>query len=512
MFRTSIGVLCFCLAVPASAKIGESVPQLVQRFGKNYTVEPDSTGKRYKFRSQKFSVDVIVSNNVSVAETYFSGHPLAANGEPPTDIVRAILKTNVQEARWLEIEAAPFSADYALRSSDQKYVAILRYKGPQPESSVWTMTVGLGNAIGSAKTATAGPVPADTLGPTSAPATGPAKPVSLSSDLTPQEKALLDKGAVMEMYKPDEHSGHFVSHVDAVKDVKTEKPRKMEHPEPILCFVFGIEDAEPARKEGESMAEFHYSRVQAHEFLFAQGWDKYHDRFFTRCYVQEGEDAYDKTAVEQGNPDAQVHLAQLYQEGRGVPQDYRKAVELYEKAAAQGNALAQVNLGWLYHEGKGVPQDYHKAAELYQKSADQGNAAGQAYLASQYAEGKGVARDYRKAVELYRRAVEGESSPNALNDFAWFLATCPDDAWRNGKEAVRYATKACETTEWKSRNFVGTLAAAYAELGDFDKAIKYQKQAIELAGDYPDDAEMKRSLTLYEQHKPFRSLPALISK
>jgi len=45
------------------------------------------------------------------------------------------------------------------------------------------------------------------------------------------------------------------------------------------------------------MAECHYSPSQAHEFLFAQGWDKYHDRFFTRCYVQEGEAAYDK-AVE----------------------------------------------------------------------------------------------------------------------------------------------------------------------------------------------------------------------
>jgi hypothetical protein len=46
------------------------------------------------------------------------------------------------------------------------------------------------------------------------------------------------------------------------------------------------------------MAEFHYSPSQAHEFLFAQGWDKYHDRFFTRCYVQEGENAYDLKAAE----------------------------------------------------------------------------------------------------------------------------------------------------------------------------------------------------------------------
>jgi hypothetical protein len=46
------------------------------------------------------------------------------------------------------------------------------------------------------------------------------------------------------------------------------------------------------------MAEFHYSPSQAHEFLFAQGWDKYHDRFFTRCYVQEGENGYDRRAAE----------------------------------------------------------------------------------------------------------------------------------------------------------------------------------------------------------------------
>jgi TPR repeat protein len=183
-----------------------------------------------------------------------------------------------------------------------------------------------------------------------------------------------------------------------------------------------------------------------------------------------------KQLNEMATSEEQVRLAQLYQEGRGVPQDYRKASELYEKAAARGNALAQVNLGWLYHEGKGVPQDYHKAAELYQKSANQGNAAGQAYLASSYAEGKGVTKDYQKAVELFHKAVNQGQSANTFNDFAWFLATCPDDAWRNGKEAVRYATKACETTEWKSRNFVGTLAAAYAELGDLIKRSSFKSK------------------------------------
>jgi hypothetical protein len=111
--------------------------------------------------------------------------------------------------------------------------------------------------------------------------------------LTAEEQALADKGAVMEMYKPDEHSRHFIARIDAVTDPKTGKKRQMaKNSQAVLCYVFGIEDAEPAREQGRSMAEFKYSPSQAHEFLFAQGWDKYHDRFFTRCYVQEGENAY----------------------------------------------------------------------------------------------------------------------------------------------------------------------------------------------------------------------------
>jgi hypothetical protein len=111
--------------------------------------------------------------------------------------------------------------------------------------------------------------------------------------LTEEEQALVNKGAVMEMYKPDEHSRHFIAHVDSVTDSKTGKVRNVpDKAQSVVCFVFGIEDAEPAREQGRSMADFHYSPSQAHEFLFAQGWDKYHDRFFTRCYVQEGEDAY----------------------------------------------------------------------------------------------------------------------------------------------------------------------------------------------------------------------------
>ena len=123
-----------------------------------------------------------------------------------------------------------------------------------------------------------------------------------ADDLSKQEQALVNKGAFMEMYKPDEHSRHFIAHVSAT-DPRTDATQKTAKNSPaVVCFVFGIEDATPARNEGRSMAECKYTPQQAHEFLFAQGWGKYHDRFFTRCYVQEGEQAYDQAVKAQQKP------------------------------------------------------------------------------------------------------------------------------------------------------------------------------------------------------------------
>jgi hypothetical protein len=131
--------------------------------------------------------------------------------------------------------------------------------------------------------------------------------VALSSSkadkFTKEEQALLNKNRTMEMYKPDEHSRHFVARIDSTTDPKTGETRKIsKDAQAVLCFVFGMEDAKPARDEGQSMAECHYSPQQAHEFLFAQGWGKYHDRFFTRCYIQEGEAAYETAVKAQQKP------------------------------------------------------------------------------------------------------------------------------------------------------------------------------------------------------------------
>ena len=64
--------------------------------------------------------------------------------------------------------------------------------------------------------------------------------------------------------------------------------------------------------------------------------------------------------AEQGDADAQFNLAVLYYYGDGVPQDYAKARQWWEQAAAQGHADAQYNLGQLYFFWHGVPQDLGK--------------------------------------------------------------------------------------------------------------------------------------------------------
>ena len=67
-------------------------------------------------------------------------------------------------------------------------------------------------------------------------------------------------------------------------------------------------------------------------------------------------------------------LGRLYDFGQGVAQDYAKAREWYEKAAAKGDVTAMADLGVLYENGQGGPQDYAEAREWYEKAAAKGNA------------------------------------------------------------------------------------------------------------------------------------------
>lgn len=120
--------------------------------------------------------------------------------------------------------------------------------------------------------------------------------------------------------------------------------------------------------------------------------------------------------------------------------------------------------------------------------------------------------ELQESLEIGRRVL-GEKHPGTLestNDLAWLQATSSVADLRNGAKAVEFATNACEQTNWKNADYVNTLAAAYAEVGDFDSAVKWQKEAINLLTEKESSdwqAGFEGRLKLYQSGKPFREAP-----
>jgi tetratricopeptide (TPR) repeat protein len=120
--------------------------------------------------------------------------------------------------------------------------------------------------------------------------------------------------------------------------------------------------------------------------------------------------------------------------------------------------------------------------------------------------------DHAAAVADFEKAIALEPEDTSLlNNYAWVLATSPDDAVRNGRRAVELATKAGEKTEFKRPHILSTLAAAYAETGDFATARKWSEKAVATPDpDAPEDKakemaeELAKELASYEQEKPWR--------
>jgi len=112
---------------------------------------------------------------------------------------------------------------------------------------------------------------------------------------------------------------------------------------------------------------------------------------------------------------------------------------------------------------------------------------------------RAAASDFEKATRLSPRDYD------ALLSLAWFQATCPEDSLRNATEALEKAKRACELSRWQHSDALDALAAAYAEIGNFDDAVKYQTQAINMKGVYAfNRKKMQERLELYRQHKPYR--------
>ena len=153
--------------------------------------------------------------------------------------------------------------------------------------------------------------------------------------------------------------------------------------------------------------------------------------------------ALQKTA-DAGDAAAQIALGLAYDEGRGVEQDRRKAVEWFQKAAAQGAAEAQFNLGTMYARGTGVKKDDAKAFAFFEKAAEQGSADAQFNLANMYKEGRGTEKNLSRAITWFDKAgIQGMTRaqynlgylyaaggegvpPNSVKAYAWLSLAAAD--------------------------------------------------------------------------------------
>ena len=97
--------------------------------------------------------------------------------------------------------------------------------------------------------------------------------------------------------------------------------------------------------------------------------------------------------------------------------------------------------------------------------------------------------------------------PKVLNNLAWILATHKDAEIRDGVEAVRLAEGTCQLTDYKAAEFLDTLAVAYAEISQFDKAAETAQRACQLARNAGEEElakETQRHLDLYRTKRPWR--------
>ena len=139
--------------------------------------------------------------------------------------------------------------------------------------------------------------------------------------------------------------------------------------------------------------------------------------------------------------------------------------------------------------------DYTEALKLDPKYAYALRWRAERYFeAKRYAESKA---DYEAAIAA------GRTDKSTLGSFSWLLAACPDESVRDGKLALQHATKAAELSEWKEAWIIDNVAAAHAELGDFEKAIEFTKRGLEVATE-AERGDLSQHLELYQQNKPVR--------
>jgi tetratricopeptide (TPR) repeat protein len=174
---------------------------------------------------------------------------------------------------------------------------------------------------------------------------------------------------------------------------------------------------------------------------------------------------------------------------------YREALRINPDYALAHNNLGNVLLG-RGNSGDAL-QHFREALRL-----DPSNAEAHYNVGSMLRAGG----DFAGALVRFREALQ--LKPDwlpALASLAWLLATSPDAALRDGDQAIRFAERAADLAGRQDASALDVLAAAYAEAGQFDRAIVTCQTALTMKLDSALAAAIRRRLELYRKHQAYRS-------
>ncbi|KAI8821229.1 hypothetical protein BJ741DRAFT_111403 [Chytriomyces cf. hyalinus JEL632] len=175
-------------------------------------------------------------------------------------------------------------------------------------------------------------------------------------------------------------------------------------------------------------------------------------------------------------------LGLKYANGKGVEQDYTKAIEFYERAIKQNSPAAMSNLGNLLSEGKGCAKDLVRSADLYQQSAACGDAVGAFYCGIVFQYGQGVPVNLFKAVHYYRMSVRlkfdysnEQLGPNSSISHDLYQAAQDLQTEKKDKEALDHFYAAAVLGHAAAITSVASMYRDAAGLGSvfYEKEMRY---------------------------------------
>jgi tetratricopeptide (TPR) repeat protein len=210
----------------------------------------------------------------------------------------------------------------------------------------------------------------------------------------------------------------------------------------------------------------------------------------------------ERTRVEPENPQAFLQLGFLYAQCKRTDE----AIAVLERATTLDPGLAEAHVGLAHmHRQNGALEESARHLDVL---IGLNIRPFPAHV--QLAEIRIRQRRPDEAAAHYRDALSlNPDHPPVTHQLAWLLATHPDDAIRDGAEAVTLATNACRLTENRNHRYLFTLAAAYAEAGRFDRAENAAQEAITLArtsGDEKAAARIASAAEGFQHRRPVREL------